>query len=170
MEGLAGNKIPSLKKCFIIFGVSGCGKSTVGKLLASKQNLVFLDADNFHPQENINKLKNGIALTDSDRIPWLKNLSTILEGNSTAGFVLACSALKESYRELLSSKVKNIQWVFLEGKFEIINKRLLERKNHFMHPNLLRDQLETLEVPDYGFKVSIEYSPETIVTSILNEI
>ena len=152
----------------IIMGVSGCGKTTIGNLLAEKTGIHFYDADEFHPSENIEKMKNKIPLTDVDRKPWLQTLSKKLkEWNQTGGAILACSALKESYRELLSSEIENPFWVYLSGSFEQINERLESRNNHFMPSSLLKSQFETLEIPTYGLHISIEESPLNITNTII---
>jgi 6-phosphogluconate dehydrogenase len=155
-----------MNKLFVIMGVSGCGKTTVGKLLATKMELPFLDADAFHPQENIQKMAQGIALTDVDRQPWLEQLNTTLKTHATTGVVLACSALKESYRDLLSKGITNLQWIYLKGDFKLIQQRMQQRQQHFMDVNLLQSQFDTLEAPNYGWHLSITNSPEEIVNQI----
>lgn len=156
--------------CIIIFGVSGSGKSTVCKLLSELLSLPFLDADEFHSQENIQKMESGTALTDHDRIPWLKAINTSLLEIQNNGFVLACSALKEGYRVILQKNIKKPIWVYLNGSYDQIYHRLKNRKDHFMDPELLQDQFETLEIPEYGIAVSIEYSPREIVNQIIDQI
>ncbi|HEY5686968.1 MAG TPA: gluconokinase, GntK/IdnK-type [Yeosuana sp.] len=113
----------------ILMGVSGCGKTTIGKQLALEQGLPFFDADNFHPKANIEKMKNNLAFNDSGRLPWLNALAEkIYEWENNEGAVLACSALKESYRSILTSKQSNILWVFLTGTFDLIIDRLKKGK------------------------------------------
>ncbi|MEM6718689.1 MAG: gluconokinase [Bacteroidota bacterium] len=159
-----------MNSVFVIMGVSGCGKTTVGKLLAESTGIPFVDADAFHPKENIQKMTNGIALTDGDRQPWLENLNQELKKRSQEkGAVLACSALKERYREILAKGIKSLQWIYLKGDFDLIQQRMQQRK-HFMDVNLLQSQFDTLEEPNYGMHVSIQESPETLVTHILNKI
>lgn len=149
-------------------GVSGCGKTTVGKLLAAATGIPFVDADAFHPKENIEKMANGIALTDADRKPWLENLNQALKQKSQEkGMILACSALKESYRNILSQGIETLQWIYLKGDFELIQQRM-EKREHFMNVNLLQSQFDTLEAPTYGLQLSIQEKPETIVKHILN--
>ncbi|MDU8887063.1 gluconokinase [Yeosuana sp. MJ-SS3] len=152
----------------IIMGVSGCGKTTIGKLLSKETQLPFFDADDFHPEENIKKMKTNESLTDEDRLPWLNNLaSKIEEWENNGGAILACSALKESYRKLLSSKTENIFWVFLDGSFDLIKSRLEQRHNHYMKSDLLQSQFNTLEEPNYGLKINIAKSKEDIIKQIL---
>src|SRR5690606_36851773 len=151
----------------IVFGVTGSGKSTVGELLAERLKLPFYDADHFHSVENVQKMSQGIPLTDHERIPWLEDLGQHLRRWSQQdGAVLACSALKEEYRRILAT-VNGIHWVLLEGSKELIRKRLSSRIGHFMNPELLDSQFETLEKPDYGLTVSIDQEPASIVNEIL---
>lgn len=151
-------------------GVSGCGKTTVGKLLSESTGIPFVDADAFHPTENIQKMTNGMALTDADRQPWLENLNRELKKRSLQkGVILACSALKERYREMLSKGIDSLQWIYLKGDFQLIQQRMQQRA-HFMDVNLLQSQFDTLEEPDYGMHLLIQESPEVIVTYILNNI
>ena len=151
-------------------GVSGCGKTTVGKLLSSTTGIPFVDADAFHPKENIEKMSNGIALADEDRKPWLENLNQELKKQSQKqGAILACSALKEKYREILSKDLEGLQWIFLKGHFTLIQERMQQRKAHFMDVNLLQSQFDTLEIPEYGMHLSIEEAPMNLITQILNK-
>ena len=152
-------------------GVSGCGKTTIGKQLALEQGLPFFDADDFHPKANIEKMKNNLTLSDSDRLPWLNTLAEkIYEWERNEGAVLACSALKESYRTILASKQSNILWVYLSGTFELISARLKKRSNHYMKSALLQSQFDTLEVPDYGLHINIENSIDDIIKGINSKL
>jgi len=156
---------------FVVFGVSGCGKSTIGKRLADYLGIPFYDADDFHPQENIDKMSRGIALDDEDRKGWLDVLSLNLEKwHKTGGAVLACSALKEKYRQTLSSRVENPHWIYLKGSYELIEKRLNQRSGHYMGSLLLRSQFEALEEPAYGLVIDIEKSPKQIIEQIISRI
>ena len=158
------------KEVIVVAGVSGSGKSTIGKMLADKLDIPFKDADDYHPQANLDKMATGNPLNDEDRKPWLETLAEQLEAwGADSGAVLACSALKESYRELLSQKVRP-KWVFLDGSFEILKSRLDNRKGHFFNSELLQSQLDTLEEANYGIHVSIEPSPEAIVDEILKKL
>lgn len=149
-------------------GVSGCGKTTIGKTLADKLGIPFFDGDDFHPQSNIDKMKKGNALNDDDRKPWLEILATNIQSWETEkGAVLACSALKENYRMLLSSKVNNLNWVFLKGSFATIESRMRKRANHYMKSTLLQSQFDTLEVPNYGLHLDIEKDTNEIINEII---
>lgn len=156
----------------VIMGVSGCGKTTVGRALANILNCNFFDADDFHPKANINKMSKGIALNDQDRKPWLTILADNIKVWTKNGqAVLACSALKESYRkQLLSKNGTVIVWVYLYGSFKLIEKRINTRENHYMKPELLMSQFNTLEIPDYGIHVSIDQKPKEIVKTILKAL
>ncbi len=153
-------------------GVSGSGKTTLGKLLSINTGIPFLDADNFHPQSNIQKMNAGIALNDNDRHPWLENLSIKLsEQEKTDGAILACSALKEAYREILTSKLKTeILWIFLNGDKSMILDRMKNRKDHFMPQSLLDSQFETLQIPSNAINIDIDQSREQIVEKIQTHI
>lgn len=133
----------------IVMGVSGCGKTTVGKLLGAKLGVPFYDADDFHPESNKQLMKSGIPLTDETRRPWLETLARkIIEWNDTQGAVLACSALKESYRKLLCGNgTSSVTFLFLDGTKEQVAERLQQRTGHFMPASLLDSQFSTLEPP-----------------------
>jgi len=148
-------------------GVSGSGKSMIGQALASRLNIPFFDADDFHPLSNIEKMRSGTPLTDVDRFPWLESLAANLRDWEKV--VLACSALKESYRQILQSKT-DVTWVYLHGTRETILPRMKIRKDHYMGHQMLDSQLETLEEPSYGIKVSIDNDPERILTQIMESL
>lgn len=133
----------------LLMGVSGSGKTTVGKLLAQRLSCQFADADDFHSSENKAKMKAGIALTDADRSPWLAELGLYIDKSATSDktLVIACSALKNSYRQILAKSAKNLVFVYLKADFETIATRLKDRHHHFMNPELLKSQFETLEEP-----------------------
>lgn len=155
-----------------VMGVTACGKSTVGKLLAKRLSLPFIEADEFHSKENVLKMSKGIPLNDEDRYPWLKSLSRELQlQEQKNGAVLACSALKESYRKILQEGLhEKIIWIYLEGDETILRDRIKKREGHFMPEDLLLSQLTTLEKPAYAYCFSIEKDPETIVNEILSII
>ncbi len=129
------------KSVIVIMGVSGCGKTTIGKKLSKNIGLPFFDADDFHPKENVEKMKSGIPLNSEDRFPWLNLLANNIEiWNENDGAIIACSSLKEEYREILASKNKDIIWVYLSGEQNLIRARIEQRQGHFMNSNLLVSQ------------------------------
>ena len=145
----------------IIFGVSGAGKTTVGELLARKLGWRFLEADDFHPAANIEKMRSGRPLNDEDRWPWLDNLREQIERSLAAGenAVLACSALKRAYRDRLRVDEK-VKLVFIHGDYALIEKQLRSRHGHFMNPGLLQSQFDDLEEPKQDEDVlTIELGP-----------
>jgi carbohydrate kinase (thermoresistant glucokinase family) len=153
----------------IVMGVAACGKSTVGRLLAKNLSLPFIEADEFHSKENVLKMSKGIPLNDEDRYPWLKSLSNELQQQEQKkGAVLACSALKESYRKILQEGLhEKITWIYLEGNETVLRERIKNRKEHFMPVELLQSQLATLEKPAYAYCFSIEKDPEKIVNEAM---
>lgn len=156
---------------YLIMGVSGSGKTTIGKGLAKALNLPFYDADDYHPSDNVAKMKAGQPLTDADRRPWLQDLATkIQHWCETGGGVLACSALKESYRQLLMSSGVPVQWIYLQGDPELIQQRMHERSGHFMPSGLLQSQFDTLEKPVYGWHLDIRSTPEELVGDLQQRI
>lgn len=156
---------------FVVMGVSGCGKSTVGKLLASTYELPFFDGDDYHPPENVAKMSKGIPLRDSDRESWLQRLNILAKDYRDKGAVIACSALKKVYRDHLRQAIANqMVFIYLEGSKDEILRRLEERKGHFMPAGLLDSQFQTLEVPLDAVTVSIEKSPDEIVSEIIKKL
>jgi carbohydrate kinase (thermoresistant glucokinase family) len=151
-----------------IMGVSGCGKTTVGQLLSAKTAIPFFDADDFHSISNKEKMKQGHPLTDADRAEWLQQLNQLaIEQVPLKGAIIACSALKEKYRVVLSTGIDTCEWVFLQGNFAEIYERLKKRAQHFMPAALLQSQFDSLEVPENAFTVDIKNDAETIVALIL---
>lgn len=157
---------------YIVMGVSGCGKSTVGDLLAKQLSLPFYDADDFHFPENIEKMANAIPLTDEDREPWLTLLANnIVQWQADGGAVLACSALKESYRDILRSTTQDVvQFIYLKGDKTLLASRLKSRNDHFMPETLLTSQLNTLEPPTEAITVLLENTPDEIIAQIIEAI
>lgn len=158
-------------KIYFIMGVSGCGKSTIGRLLANELKIPFYDGDDYHSKSNVKKMASGQPLTDNDRIGWLLRLNDIALSNREEGAIIGCSALKESYRRILDANIQeNARWIYLSGSFEDVMNRLRKRKGHFMPAKLLKSQFETLEVPKKAIEVSINIPPEEIVNQILGLI
>ena len=156
----------------ILMGVSGCGKTTVGRELQLLLSWDFFDADDYHPQENVEKMSAGTPLTDEDRKPWLEGLAKEIRNWNTGGgnAILACSALKGVYRKMLGVDQKSVVTVFLKGDFDLLAERLQNRKGHYMPPNLLRSQLDTLEEPDDGLVFNIRLSPAVIAKNITMQL
>ena len=152
-------------------GVSGSGKTTVGQALASELGWDFYDADDFHPPENISKMENGIPLADADRVPWLAALHDLIESCLTRNRpgVLACSALKESYRQNLLEGNEDVQLIYLKGSYEQIWSRMAARKDHYMKPEMLKSQFEALEEPADALTVDVSLSVDEIVQEILHQ-
>ena len=155
----------------VLMGVSGSGKTTIGKLLAERTGWVFTDADDYFPQVDKQKMAAGHPLTDEDRAPWLQTLNGLLrkwDANGTNG-ILACSALKAKYHQVLEAGVPldHIRFIFLDAPKTLIEARLAVRRHEYMNPNLLGSQLETLERPTDAFRVVNDRAPEEIVGKIL---
>jgi len=149
-------------------GVTGCGKTTVGALLADACGWDFRDADDFHPDANIAKMKRGEPLTDEDRWPWLDRLNALIADSErrTNNLVLACSALKQTYRDRLSRGCATVRFVFLDGDREVIRARLAGRRGHYMNPTLLDSQFAILERPLDALRLDAVDSPTSLARSI----
>lgn len=151
----------------VLMGVSGSGKTTIGRLLSQELGWKFYDADDFHPQTSIDKMQGGLPLGDADRIPWLEELRalvrTCLEQDENA--VLACSALKEAYRAYLLID-EQVVLVYLKGDSKLLRERLQQRQGHFMNPTLLDSQFADLEEPEGALVIDVSPSPSVIVQSI----
>ncbi|MEQ9551433.1 MAG: gluconokinase [Coleofasciculus sp. G3-WIS-01] len=158
----------------IVMGVSGSGKSRVGQTLAQRLGWQFRDADDFHTQAAKDKMKQAIPLNDQDRQPWLEAMRVAMDQWLMAdeNTVLACSALKSSYRQILGIQDARVQFIYLQGSFKLIYKRLKHRQNHFMHESLRQSQFETLEepTPSEAIYIDASQSPEAIVQSVINKL
>jgi gluconokinase len=158
----------------IAMGVSGCGKTTIGEMLAKRLKCDFADADSFHSQANKDKMHKGIPLTDEDRWPWLAAIRASIEEKQADGttHVYACSALKRVYRDILRDGDQDVTFVYLKGTPELLRERIKTRTGHFFDPALLQSQLDTLEPPgpDEAIEVDIALTPEQILDKVLNEV
>lgn len=155
----------------VVMGVSGSGKSTVARGLAERLNLPFFEGDDYHPPKNVEKMSNGIPLNDRDRKPWLKVISEHLaDCEKSNGAVFTCSALKESYRQILTSSVEKVNWIFLDGSKDVIKKRMKKRKDHFMKPEMLDSQFSILEEPEDAIRVDIKKNPNTMINNIISQL
>ena len=169
---MAGVEAPC---ALIVMGVSGSGKSTVAEALGERLGWRFEDGDSFHPPSNVAKMSAGHPLTDEDRWPWLNAIADEIGRACKAGehVVIACSALKHAYREVLQRGRNDVRFVFLKGTQELIADRLAQRKGHFMPPGLLTSQFKTLEPPESTEQVvtvSIDAPVEAIVSDALRQL
>ena len=153
----------------ILIGVSGCGKTSIGRLLAGHLGWAFIEGDEYHSTENIRKMASGIPLNDGDRHPWLKALHDHLAQchKKNQPVVMACSALKERYRDVLRGNQPGIHFVYLEGDFDLIYARMQARA-HFMKMDMLQSQFDTLEKPEDALVVDIRETPEIIISQIIS--
>jgi len=158
----------------IIFGVSGAGKTTIGQLLAKELGWRFYEADDFHPRANIEKMREGVPLTDQDRWPWLESLRELIKRCIAAGedAVLACSALKKAYRRYLRANAE-VKLVFLRGEYALIGEQLQHRRGHFMNPALLRSQFADMEEPqatEGAIVIELGLGPHQLVQEIKRKL
>ncbi|MDX2245027.1 MAG: gluconokinase [Leptolyngbyaceae cyanobacterium bins.302] len=156
----------------VLMGVSGVGKTTIGQLLASQLNIPFYDGDDFHPAANVTKMRQGIALSDSDRLSWLHTLHDLMQKlhDCQQSAVFACSALKNTYRQILQGNLDDVRFVFLHGNYELIRQRLQQRQHHFMSATLLQSQFDILETPQGILTVEVNDSPAAIVQTIKTQL
>jgi gluconokinase len=152
----------------VVMGVSGSGKSTIGKSLAASLKWEFSDADDFHSLANIEKMSLGIPLNDADRMPWLEKLQSAIAQWLLVdkNVVLACSALKSSYRQMLWQDAEQMRLVYIKSSFDLLQKRLQQRQNHFMASTLLKSQFDTLEEPKNALTVDANQPASMIVEQI----
>lgn len=166
---------PGRVAVIVIMGVSGAGKSTIAALLANRLGWTYEDADWFHPASNVEKMHSGQPLTDDDRWPWLQGIAAWIDATRQEGGhgVIACSALKRAYREVLVQDHLDVRIVYLKGDRELIARRMITRHGHFMPPSLLDSQFATLEEPagdENPVVVSIEARPTTVVEEIIAKL
>jgi gluconokinase len=152
----------------VVMGVSGVGKTTVGMLLARALGAEFAEGDSYHPPANVEKMRSGTPLDDADRWPWLQILADEIDGwlAEDRAVVLACSALKRTYRDLLAHGRPTVRFVYLKGERELLQSRLDQRRGHYMPPTLLASQLAALEEPDDALTIDVSGAPEAIVEQI----
>jgi beta-N-acetylhexosaminidase len=162
--------VPGAGPRIVVMGVSGCGKTTIGALVAHELGVPFIDGDSLHPVENVAKMAAGIPLTDGDRWPWLATVGTELATAGAGGLVLACSALRRSYRDAIRDKAPDAVFLHLHGSKDVLGARLEGRSGHFMPAALFDSQLATLEPLDAdeaGFVIDISAPVDHIVTRSL---
>jgi gluconokinase len=160
------------RNLYVVMGITGSGKSTVGERLAKALGVDFVEGDDYHPPENVRRMAAGIPLTDNDRADWLRALAARLrEANqSGAGIVVTCSALKRSYRDFLRAAAPEVQFVYLKGSRTLVAERVTGRRGHFMPVSLLDSQLDTLEEPEsdeHALTCDIKDSPQQIVDDLV---
>lgn len=162
---LTPNRTPA---ALVLMGVTGSGKTTVGQILARELDWPFHDADDFHPQVNVDKMARGIPLSDADRGPWLeilaRHLTRLLDSGQSS--ILACSALKEAYRRVLAGQRDDVRFVHLNGTEDLISARIAARQHRYMPASLLRSQFEALETPHEALVVDIGPSPQDVARAI----
>jgi gluconokinase len=155
----------------VVMGVSGSGKSTVGVALAERLGLPYKDADDFHPQANIDKMAAGHPLDDEDRAPWLKAIGEWLASHEGVGAVASCSALKERYRETLLAAAPQVHFLHLSGAADVISDRMKHRPQHFMKASMLESQIQTLEPlrhDEPGIAIDVRWSVDAIVDEFVH--
>jgi gluconokinase len=172
---VSANAIPNAVHALIVMGVSGSGKTTIAQALAERINWRFKDGDAFHPASNVEKMRNGHPLTDEDRWPWLRAIAAEINRTSDAGghIVIACSALKRAYRDILIGKRSYARLIYLKGSRDLIGERLRARQGHFMPPQLLDSQFATLEEPrpdENAVVVDVAPAVDAIVDDIVRQL
>ena len=165
----------SLPTILVIMGVSGSGKTTIATLLAKKLGWVFRDGDEFHPAANVEKMKSGMPLTDEDRWPWLEAVARFIDEELARGTktIVACSALKRRYRDIIIDGRKGVRLIYLKGEKALLERRLAQRHGHFMPSSLLKTQFDALDEPgleENPLIVSVDATPDQTVDHILAEL
>ena len=160
---------------YVVMGVAGSGKSTIGAAFARVLGIPFVEGDEFHPAENVRRMALGIPLSDDDRLPWLRTLALQLHEAKDAGtgLVMSCSALKRAYRDVLRAQAPDLQLVFLTGERSLVAERLAGRRGHFMPPSLLDSQFATLEEPapdEHAWVFDVRQAPEEIVAALVARV
>lgn len=161
---------PTTGRHLVVMGVSGCGKSTVGAAVAEHLGLPLAEGDDFHPPANRQKMADGIALTDKDRWPWLRDLAGWMTGHAATGSVVSCSALRHSYRDVLRTATGPVIFAYLDLPEQVLHDRVVRRAGHYMPVSLLRSQLDTLESPvaGEGFTVDGTAPVDAVVQAVLD--
>lgn len=163
-----------MSQIYVIMGVAGSGKTTIGQAFADRLALPFYDADDFHPQANIDKMSQGSALTDIDRKPWLERLHRLIAEHRIIGSsaVLTCSALKRHYRDILRGPYTDIRFVYLDGRFDLIWQRISQRSDHFMAPTMLQSQFDSLEAPgvDEALIIPIDQPIDRVLEQLIQTV
>jgi gluconokinase len=154
----------------VVMGVTGVGKTTIGRLVSDALHVPFLDADDFHSDIAKTQMHEGIPLTDVERAPWLDRMNHALHEHAATGAVLACSALTDDYRARLTAGLEHVRFLLLTGDPELIRQRIAARIGHFAGPNLLPSQLDTLEVPADAVTVDVDAAPDVIVQRALGAL
>ena len=157
---------------YVVMGVAGSGKSTVGAAFAKALGISFVEGDQYHPTENVQRMALGIPLTDKDRLPWLSALATRIREAKLAGkgLVIACSALKRSYRDILRAEAPELRFIYLKGDRALVGTRLAGRRGHFMPASLLDSQFATLEEPspeENAWVCDVSRAPQDIVDALV---
>lgn len=169
MSGVDGVNGPRI----VVMGVSGAGKTTVGQLVAERLGVPFVDGDTLHPPANVAKMASGIPLTDDDRAPWLRTIGETLAGSGPDGVVVACSALKRTYRDLIRSEAPDAVFAELDGDRDLLAARMAARPGHFMPVSLLDSQLATLQPlqPDEtGMRLDVAFPPVSLAAEIADAV
>jgi carbohydrate kinase (thermoresistant glucokinase family) len=153
----------------VLMGVSGSGKTTIGERLGQRLGWPYLDADDYHPPANVDKMRAGTPLTDADRWPWLARMNALLHERTARGdnAILGCSALKQAYRERLAEGLPDVRWVHLKGSFDLIRSRLEARRHRYMPASLLESQFATLEEPGDALTVDVGATPDEVVQAVV---